>query len=205
MLDHALPAATPARRESPADNGVGELTAGLIAGDEDAFRAFHRRFHDRAWRYLLVLCRGDEHAAKEALQDTWLRVARCPRPCPTEMDLWRWLSSVARSAAVDGARRRLRYHGAIARYEATLQRHGDPCVCASDPLDRLDALLEEGMKELPELERLLLAARYRAGRSVRDLAAEHHVSEKAMESRLARLRAHLRRRLLQRLAHEDVA
>ena len=52
------------------------LTRGLAAGDEAAFRQFHEEYFDRLLRYHLILARGDEHAARDALQETLTRVAR---------------------------------------------------------------------------------------------------------------------------------
>ncbi len=79
------------------------LTGGLAARDEEAFRQFHAAYFDRLLRYHLVIMRGDEHAAHEALQETFLRVVRPPRRCDDEEIFWSWLTVLARSAATDAS------------------------------------------------------------------------------------------------------
>ncbi len=59
--------------------------------------------------------------------------------------------------------------------------------------------LEESLAELTPEERLLLQGKYLEGSSVKDLARETGATEKAVESRLLRLRRDLRQRLLQKL------
>ena len=193
---------SPVRESASPDAAVVALTAGLVAGDDDAYRALHDQYTARLRRYLLVVCRGDEDVVQDALQQTLLRVARHARRYDSEGDLWRWLAALARSAAVDGARRQHRYTAALRRYFGWLRpapaETDDP-----DPLERLDQLLEAGLDQLPDPDRELLIARYRHQTSIRELATAAGLSEKAMESRLARLRARLRAQLLQQLAHEE--
>ena len=40
----------------------------MAAGDEEAFREFHAHYFDRLYRFLLVVARGQEHEAQEALK-----------------------------------------------------------------------------------------------------------------------------------------
>ena len=70
-----------------APSGVAELTRRLVARDEDAFREFHTLYFDRLYQFLLVVARGQEHEAQEALQETLLRVARSPRVFDNEETL----------------------------------------------------------------------------------------------------------------------
>jgi RNA polymerase sigma-70 factor (ECF subfamily) len=203
VVNPALASEAPLR---PASDGavIADLTGGLVSGEEDAFRMLHARFHDRLWHYLAVVCRGDLDAADEALQATWLRVAKHARRFDHEADLWRWLAALARSAATDGARRKNRYRAALDRYLGWFTQVASPIAAEppEDSLERLDVLLEETLNGLAPSDRDLLVARYRHRSSIKELAQETRVSEKAMESRLARLRAFLRRRILERLAHE---
>lgn len=195
---------TPALRAdaaAPPASSIAALTAGLAAGEEAAYREFFAAYAGRLRRYLLVVCRGDEQAAADALQETMLRVARHARGFADEDAFWRWLAALARSAAVDGARRRGRYAALLARYVAWF-RPEPVAVAPADDEGRLNALLDLGLAALPAADRELLRQRYDNRCSVRDLAEAAGISEKAVESRLGRLRAHLRRRLLERLAHE---
>jgi RNA polymerase sigma-70 factor (ECF subfamily) len=190
------------------DGGVLELTEGLVQGRDEAYLALDQSYRGRLRAYLAVVCHGNAQAAEEALQETWLRVSRHARLIPTEPELWRWLATLARSAAVDGARRRSRYRAALDRYWGWIRGSPAPDLeeATSDAeaaLEQMSMLLETGLEALSETERRLLVARYREHRSVRELAQEQGVTEKALESRLFRLRTQLRRELMERLGHED--
>lgn len=169
------------------------LTARIRAGDEDAFGEFHRRYFDRLYRFLLGVARGQEEEAREALQETLLRVVRHARPFETEEAFWSWLRAVARSAARDGGRKRLRYLGLLQRFALHLE------YSAENEPDQLGALLEESLADLEPADRQLLEGKYLQGSTVRDLAAETALTEKAVESRLLRVRRQLREMLLKKL------
>ncbi len=184
------------------DSAIAGMTGGMVAGDEAAYRAFHGAYAGRLRRYLWVVCRGDDDAADEALQQTYLRVVRHVRRFGSERDFWRWLAALARSAAMDGARRRNRYTAALAR----LARRGDPSPHGTEPdglLLRLETLLEAVLAELPEDDRRLLIRRYREGSPVRELALASGVTEKAIECRVAPLRQKVRDRLRVRLREDE--
>src|ERR1051325_3867078 len=82
-----------------------DLTRRLAAGEEAAFREFHVAYFDRLLRYLLVVARGDEDAARDALQETFVRVVRHAKRFDCEDAFWSWLTLLARSAAADGGRK----------------------------------------------------------------------------------------------------
>src|SRR5688572_25784353 len=67
-------ATTASEAETAAD--VPALTARLARGDEAAFQEFYDRYFNRLLRYLLVVARGDEELVRDALQLTFVRVAR---------------------------------------------------------------------------------------------------------------------------------
>ena len=76
---------------------IRELSGGLAAGDEEAFRQFHSAYFNRLLRYLFVATKGDEHAAHEALQETMTRVVRYARRFDSEEVCWSWLTVLARA------------------------------------------------------------------------------------------------------------
>ena len=82
---------------------VAELTRRLASHDEEAFREFHARYFDRLYQFLLVVARGQEHEAQEALQETLLRIARHARRFDDEDAFWCWLKAVARNAEIGRA------------------------------------------------------------------------------------------------------
>jgi RNA polymerase sigma-70 factor (ECF subfamily) len=186
----------------PAASGIAALTAGLAAGDEQAFREFHTLYASRLLRYHLVLARGDEPAAQEALQETFLRVVRHARVFDEESAFWCWLTVLARSAACDGGRTRQRYWRLLVRYARSLMfRHAD-----AEPEDadgRLHQYLLDSLSDLDPLDRSLVEGKYLRRASVRELAAEAGLTCKAVESRLLRARRDLRQAALRRMRHEN--
>lgn len=185
---------------APCDRGTSELTGGLAAGDEAAFREFHRGYFDRLYRLALVLTHGDPVAAGDVVQETLCRVARYARRFDDAEVFWCWLVAVARSAARDAGRKRRRYLVLLERYARrwlVLQPHA-----AADDASRLDELAAQCLSELEPGDRHLIEGKYLERQSVRELARRARLTEKAVESRLGRLRQQLRARLLERLKED---
>ncbi len=171
------------------------LTQGLVAGNEVAFCEFQSLYFDRLHRLLLVIARGDETQAREALQETMLRVARHPRVFADEDAFWAWLVTIARNAARDAGRKQSRYAALLARFT----RKSD---VDSQPVPREDAMSEalaDCIETLPPADRSLIEGKYLDGQSVKDLATQSGLTEKAVESRLLRLRRQLRESILTRI------
>ena len=175
---------------------IPELTRLLARGDEGAFREFHSRYFDRLHRFLLVVARGNEDEAGEAVQQTMLRVAKYAREFESDDEFWSWLKAVARSAARDSGRKRGRYEALLRRFAIfALPDRADNGPGA----DLLADLLEESMGELPEEDRKLITEKYLDGMRIRELAADAGLTEKAVETRLGRIRAELRNTVLEKL------
>ncbi|HMP82258.1 MAG TPA: sigma-70 family RNA polymerase sigma factor [Verrucomicrobiota bacterium] len=172
------------------------LTRRLAAQDEAAFREFHARYFDRLYRFLLVVTRGHEPSALEAVQETMLRVARHVRSFDDEEKFWCWLKAVARNAARDGGRRESRYRSLLARFFTRQQAATDS---NNSEETRLQTLLAETLDELSPDERQLVEGKYLDGDGVKALSVGSGLTEKAVESRLLRLRRRLRERLLQKM------
>lgn len=185
----------------PLETPTAILTRGLVARDDAAFREFHGAYFDRLLRYHLVIARGDEHAAQEALQETLLRVARHARTFDNEEAFWCWLTVLARSAAADIGRKRNRYWRLLASYARSLMPASADGVTDTD--DDLDRLLGSSLNELEANERALVEGKYLRRATVRELATENGLTEKAVESRLLRARRLLREKILNRLRHEN--
>jgi RNA polymerase sigma-70 factor (ECF subfamily) len=180
-------------RGNPAssDNAIAVLTRQMAAGDEEAFCRFHQLYFDRLYQFLLAVARGQEQEAQDAVQETLVHVARSARRFESEEVFWCWLKAVARNAARDGGRKQRRYFDFMQKFalESTVRSEdGD-----------LGAALEDCLGELEPGERELIEAKYIQGESVREISVETGLTEKAVESRLLRLRHRLRVRLLQKL------
>ena len=185
--------------EQPAPPSVlRELTAGLARGDDSAWSQFHRDFGPGIFRHLLAATRGDHDLASEALQQTYLRIARHARPCESAPMFAAWLRTVARTALHDCWRRRRTFW--------QLLRHPDAAPdVASDAADdpAISLALDQALAQLDSSDRALLEQKYFAGRDVRSLAESLGITPKATESRLTRARAELRRHLLAALPRHD--
>lgn len=183
--------------DSSADSTVLTMTRGIAARDESAFRLFHERYFDRLYRLHLVAACGQEQVAQDALQETLLRVVRYARPFDSETVFWNWLRAVARSTARDGGRKRRRYLELLERFALHGATQPDPPFPSED--NTLEAALEEALAELEPPDRRLIEAKYLEGVTVRELAAQTGLTDKAVESRLLRLRQTLRERILKKL------
>jgi RNA polymerase sigma-70 factor (ECF subfamily) len=178
---------------------IGRLTWQMARGDEEAYRQFHDAYFGRLLGYLLVVT-GDEQAAREALQATLLRVARHAKRFASEEAFWSWLTVLARSSAVDESRRSRRYATFLDRFfeRSSVERESE----ANETRSRLKEVLEANLAALPEEDRDLIERKYFDHQSVRQIAQNTQLSDKAVESRLGRIRQKLRDLVLSQLKHE---
>lgn len=175
----------------------------MAENDETAFREFHALWCGRLWRYLVVATAGDEHAARDALAATLLKVVRHIRIFDDEAVFWSWLTVLARTALADQRKAQRRYSGFLGRlaqlWQGSFSGPGQEAIGAeSDMLGLLPARLAD----CPAEDRALLEAKYFRGESVRAIAQRLGVSEKSIESRLTRARVRLKESLLAALRHE---
>ena len=187
---------------SAVQTSIRDLTRGLVAGDEEAFRQFHSAYFNRLLRYLFVATKGDEHAAREALQETMTRVVHYAREFDSEEVFWSWLTVLARSAVVDAGRKHRRYWRLLKAYALFWRA---PELEPVDPFDTdeyLNELLRQALQHLEPIDRSLVEGKYLSGSSVRELAKHSELTERAVESRLLRARRQLREDLLKRLKNE---
>lgn len=192
-----------ARMADPAASSpLSALTSGLARGDDAAWAQFHREFGPGIFRQLLAATRGDHDLASEALQQTYLRIARHVRPCEAEPMFWGWLRIVARTALSDCRRRRQSFWSMLRRraIEPTLEEEN-----ARDAVDEalLQAALDTALSRLDPADRALLEAKYLSALDVRTIAERLGISPKAAESRLTRARQELRRHLRAALSCSD--
>jgi RNA polymerase sigma-70 factor (ECF subfamily) len=166
----------------------------MVQGQDAAYREFYDRYFDRLLRYLLVITGGREEAAREALQSTFLRVVRHIKRFDSEAAFWGWLAVLARSAAIDEKRKQIRYLGLLARLFH--REKVEAAVIQPDPESHLMAALTTNLGALSPDERELVARKYFGKESVADIAGALGLSEKAIESRLVRIRRKLKKLIL---------
>jgi RNA polymerase sigma-70 factor (ECF subfamily) len=184
---------------------VVELTVRLTEGDEIAWRTFHDAYYGRLRRYLLVVSGGRDEDAAEAVQGAFIRAVRHMRRFESEETLWSWLTVLARSALVDGDRKRVRYRSLLDRFlhrvVGATPKLGSGLAADADAT--LLALLEAELATLPPDERALLDRKYFDGMPVQAIADADGASLKAIESRLVRLRRSLRHAILNQLKRHE--
>jgi RNA polymerase sigma-70 factor (ECF subfamily) len=104
---------------------------------------------------------------------------------------------LARSAARDAGRKEQRYLALLHRFalgwSGALQQETVP-----EEQD-LRGLVDESLEELNPEDRALIEGKYMQDESVRELASKTGLTDKAVESRLLRLRRQLRERILKNL------
>src|SRR5258708_21130158 len=100
--------------EPPPD--VLTLTTRLSRGDEAAFHELYKHYFKRLLRYLFVVTGGQEEIAREALQLTFVRVARYVWRFDSETAFWNWLAALARNCALDELRKRNRRQNLLPRF-----------------------------------------------------------------------------------------
>ena len=174
----------------------------MVRGDETAYRIFYDAYFDRLLRYLLVVTGGNEEVAREALQLTLVRVVRHVKWFETEEKFWSWLTVLARSALADESRKRSRYFSFLERFT----RHQEIKVTVTDngeTDERFRALLDKNLTALPADERQLVEQKYILHQSVREIADGQQTTEKAVESKLSRVRRKLKDAVLAELKNEQ--
>lgn len=170
------------------------LTINLRRGNDEAWEEFHRQFGRDLFRYLLGLTQGDEDAAREVLQQTYFRVARYVRPSDSASSFLSCLQLIARNALSDHRRGQTRFWQWLQRHRLDIHEVAWPGARGND---QLEADLDVALTRIDPDDRALLEAKYFARRQVSGIAEELGISSKAVESRLTRARAELRRQLVQ--------
>ena len=190
-------------RVASAVSETAQMTQAMARGNEAAFARFFEIYFNRLLRYLLAISRGDEAAARDALQHTMTRVAKHARRFDEEQAFWDWLAVLARSAARDAGRKQSRYRKLLARFFERSEAGLSPAADGGVSEDRLNEALNVALGALAELERELIEQKYFHRASVRELAQAHQLTEKAVESRLLRARRSLRETMNKQLRDEE--
>lgn len=170
------------------------FAAELRAGDEETFRWLHDAWNDRLVRYCFTLAGGNAAATAELVQATYMRLHRHIRVIPDERALWHWMARAARNAATDSRRIRSRYLAAVKRFTTWVICGGasvSDSLMVGDGESTIFAALDKAMDALIEEERSLIEMRYFTDRTLEEISEETGLSIRAVEGRLARLRAKL--------------
>jgi RNA polymerase sigma-70 factor, ECF subfamily len=150
----------------------------------------YRRTIGPLYAYVSRRVGGDTSLVEDLVQDTWMRaIGDWPgKGIPAEP--LAWLIRVARNTLISHFRR--------ARPDlvepALLDRiEGEPSVAADDP--RAASVINWGLAQLRRAHAELLEDFYFAGKSVREIARERSLSDRAVEGRLRRARQKLKQKI----------
>jgi RNA polymerase sigma-70 factor (ECF subfamily) len=145
---------TEATREST-DREVSDrqLAAGVLAGEEAAFRTLYRRHTPRLWPLVLRMLGGSHasHEAEDVIQETWIRAVESLDGFRWEAAFPTWLTGIGLNCAREALRKRKR--SAETSTDGLLEVLPDRGA-RPDRSRRLD--LEEAIAELPDGYRTVL-------------------------------------------------
>jgi len=133
------------------------LTRRAVGGDERAFAAIFRRYHQSLYRFCLAIV-GNPEDAQDALQNTMIKVLRALPGEEREIELKPWLYRIAHNEAIDLLRRRRETR----QLDAELAAPGNGLAEEAATRERLRRLLAD-LRELPERQREVLVMREMGG------------------------------------------
>jgi RNA polymerase sigma-70 factor (ECF subfamily) len=127
---------------------VEDLTRVLVAardGDTEAFRRFVQASQADVWRLVAALVSTDE--ADDIAQDTFVRAWRALPAYRADASARTWLLAIARRAAADAVRRRMRHRRLLGRLGTDRDVASVPHDADADATARLVADLDPDRRE----------------------------------------------------------
>jgi RNA polymerase sigma-70 factor, ECF subfamily len=168
-----------------------ELLQRVVRGDAAAVRALLDAVGDVLYGFVFARVGGDEAAAEDIVQETFLEAVRSAHTFRGEAAVRTWLCAIAR-------RRLARHYEAERRHEMAQSGlrlvEGEGDVDAAVDIDRRDEVVR-ALGRLPALHRQVLVLKYLDEQSVESIATELGRSRVQVQSLLQRARTGLRRAL----------
>jgi RNA polymerase sigma-70 factor, ECF subfamily len=171
---------------SPSAEGAGDderaLLAGLKGGDRASGREFYDRYADRIYRFIFHALAGTSRAdAEDLLQDTFMALAEALPYFRGDCSLFTFACAIARRKVASFVRRNSR--------RARL----DSAPVANQSSNTADAVA--ALAAISREHREVLLLKYVEELTVAEIASILELSQHAVESRLARARRALARKL----------
>ena len=141
------------------------LVRRAVDGDERAFAAIFRRYHQSLYRYCLAIA-GDPQDAQDALQNTMIKVLRALPGEERQIELKPWLYRIAHNESIDLLRRRRETR----ELDAELPSPGPGLAEEAAARERLRRLFSD-LEELPERQRETLVMRELGGLDFAEIGA----------------------------------
>ncbi len=186
--------------ERVADNAAGcttqTLVADIRAGSVDAFETLYQTYWSRLYQFVFRYVRSAEEA-EEIVQDVFFRIWRQRATWNVIGSLDNYLYLAVRNMALDrlehaAVARRWRT-GAAQEIGASHQDSADAGVLAAE----IDAAIERALAELPAKRRAICMLRWANDMSYAQIADRLGISEKTVETQIARGLKFLRERLVE--------
>lgn len=162
------------------------LTRRACGGDERAFAAIFRRYHQPLYRFCLAIV-GDPEDAQDALQNTMVKVMRALPGEERQIELKPWLYRIAHNEAIDLLRRRRETRPLDVEQAAP----GYGLAEDAATRERLRRLLTD-LRELPERQREVLVMRELSGLEFEEIGAALGTSDAVARQTLYEARQSLR-------------
>lgn len=162
------------------------LTQRAVGGDERAFGAIFRRYHQSLYRFCLAIV-GNPDDASEALQNTMIKVLRALPGEERKIELKPWLYRIAHNESIDLLRRRRETR------QLDVEQIAPGYGLAEDAAtrERLRRLIVD-LKALPERQREVLVMRELAGLEFEEIGSALDTSGAVARQTLYEARQSLR-------------
>jgi RNA polymerase sigma factor (sigma-70 family) len=162
------------------------LTSRAVGGDDRAFAAIFRRYHQSLYRFCLAIL-GNPEDAQDALQNTMTKVLRALPGEERKIELKPWLYRIARNESIDLLRRRRETRD----LDSELVAPGHGLAEEAATRERLRRLLVD-LGELPERQREVLVMRELGGLGFKEIGVALATSAAVVRQTLYEARQSLR-------------
>ena len=176
-------------RSPPAITGMlsdERLVRRAVEGDERAFAAIFRRYHQSLYRFSLAIV-GNPEDAQDALQNTMIKVLRALPGEERKIELKPWLYRIAHNESIELLRRRRESR----TLDAELAAPGTGLADKAESRQRLRRLISD-LDELPERQRGALVMRELSGFDFAEIGASLGTSPAVARQTLYEARLSLR-------------
>jgi len=162
------------------------LTRRAVRGDERAFAAIFRRYHQGLYRFCLAIV-GNPEDAQDALQNTMIKVLRALPGEDRKIELKPWLYRIAHNESIDLLRRRRETR----QLDVEQIAPGHGLAEDAETRERLRRLLAD-LEELPERQREVLVMRELSGLDFEEIGSALETSGAVARQTLYEARQSLR-------------
>jgi RNA polymerase sigma-70 factor (ECF subfamily) len=167
---------------------IDELTIRAAARDrKGAFRRIYEHYGPFVWNVVYRTVDGDVEAAKEIMQDTFVKLHRSLGSYRHDAAFSTWLYRIAWNASMSHIAKRRRERERLVPLDP-----GTPGSGGSDGIEQREAV-SRVLNSLSPQERFLLVAREVQGLSFRELARVTGRTEGALRTQLHRIRGTVRK------------